>query len=172
MFAYYEQHPELAGIIRFGVSLRNVVSQRDAKPLGIEQVIEAQYGHEGLERMAPLRTLLDRGIPFHIEGTEPEEDSDYPTWYMQRAITRLSDEGDVVAAAEALDREAALLALTRWAARFIGAESSLGSIEAGKLADLVVFDGDLMAVPVERLHTLKPVLTVVGGRVAWESPAL
>ena len=172
VFDYYDRHPELAEIIRFGVSLRNAVSQRDAKPLGIERVIEAQYGREGLERMAPLRTLLERGIPFHIEGTEPEDHSDYPTWYMQRAITRMSDDGDAVAPVEALDRQAALLALTRWAARFVGAEDQLGSIEAGKLADLVVLDGDLMAVPVDRLDTLKPVMTVVGGRVSWESPSL
>ena len=172
VFEYYAAHPELAGIIRFGVSLRNGINQRDAKPLGIDNVIDAQYGRDGLERMAPLRTLLDNGIPFHIEGTEPEDDEDYPTWYMQRAVTRLSDDGEVIAAREALDREAAFLALTRWAARFIGADKDLGSIETGKLADLVVFEGDIMAVPIEQLADLKPVLTVVGGKVAWESPAL
>ncbi len=85
--------------------------------------------------MAPLKTLLERGIPFHIEGTEPGDDKNYPTWYMQLAVTRLSDDGKVVAASEALDRQSALLALTRWAARFIGATDSLGSIEVGKLTD-------------------------------------
>ncbi|MBT8098341.1 MAG: amidohydrolase family protein, partial [Gammaproteobacteria bacterium] len=127
---------------------------------------------EGLERMAPLRTLMQNDIPFHIEGTEPEDDSEYPTWYMQLAVTRMSEDGDVVAPQEALDREAALLALTRWPARFIGAGDSMGSIEPGKLADLVVFDGDIMGVPIDRLADLKPVLTMVGGKVAYESPGL
>ncbi|NNC77612.1 MAG: amidohydrolase family protein, partial [Woeseiaceae bacterium] len=122
--------------------------------------------------MAPLRMLMDNGIPFHIEGTEPEDDSEHPTWYMQLAVTRISRDGDVVAAREALDREAAFLALTRWPARFIGADDSLGSIEVGKLADLVVFDGDIMGVPIEKLADLRPVLTMVGGKVAYESPAL
>ena len=49
---------------------------------------------------------------------------------------------------------------------------SLGSIEVGKLADLVVFDGDIMQVPIERLDQIKPVLTVVGGKIAYESPDL
>lgn len=172
VFEFYHAHPELRELIRFGVSLRTGINQRDARPLGIENVVEAQYGRDGLERMAPLRMLLQNDIPFHIEGTEPEDDSEHPTWYMQLAITRLSEDGDVVAPREALDREAALLALTRWPARFIGASDSLGSVEPGKLADLVVFDGDIMSVPIERLADLRPVLTMVGGKVAYESAGL
>lgn len=170
VFDFYDANPGLKSLIRFGVSLTTGINQRDAKPLGIRNVIEAQYGTDGLERMAPLRTLLERGIPFHIEGTEPHEDKHYPTWYMQLAVTRLSDDGIVVAASEVLDRGTALLALTRWAARFIGASSSLGSIEAGKLADMVIFDGDIMQVPIERLNTVRAALTIVGGKVAYESP--
>ncbi len=172
VLAYYKANPELQDVIRFGVTLGNGINQRDARPLGLRNVIELQYGREGLERMAPLRTLLDNGIPFHIEGTEPEDDEDYPTWYMHLAVTRLSRDGDVVAAQEVLDREAAFLALTRWPARFIGAQDSLGSIEPGKLADLVVFAGDIMGAPIERLPELKPVMTLVGGHVAYESPQL
>ena len=169
---FYNAHPELKETIRFGVTLTTGINQRDAKPLGIENVIEAQYGAEALARMAPLRMLLDNGIPFHIEGTEPEDDEDYPTWYMQLAVTRLSDEGKVVAPEQALDRDAAFLALTRWPARFIGASDYLGSIEPGKLADLVVFSGSIRNVPIERLHELKPVMTLVGGQVAYESDSL
>jgi predicted amidohydrolase YtcJ len=84
----------------------------------------------------------------------------------------MSEREEIVAADQALSREAALLALTRWPARFIGATADLGSIEPGKLADIVVFDGDLMQVPIEFLAQLKPVLTLVGGQVAYESPAL
>jgi predicted amidohydrolase YtcJ len=172
VFDYYEAHPELKDIIRFGVSLRGGINQRDARPLGLENVIELQYGKEALPRMAPLRTLLDRGIPFHIEGTEPNEGRSNPTWYMQTAVTRMSRDGEIIGAQEALDREAAMLALTRWAARFIGAEDDLGTIEAGKLADLVVFESNIMDVPIEELSKTLPVMTLVGGRVAYESEDL
>jgi len=169
---YFEARPELRDVIRFGVTLRTGINQRDARPLGIEKVVELQYGREGLERMAPLRMLLDNGIPFHIEGTEPHEDANHPTYIMHQAVTRLSKHGDVVAPDQALDREAALLAITRWPARFIGASDTLGSIEPGKLADLVVFDGNLMDVPIEKLPELRSVLTLVGGKIAYESEAL
>ena len=172
VYEYFETHPELKDLIRFGVSLRNVINQRGARELGLTEVVEMQHGMEGLERLAPLNSLLEHGVPFHIEGTEPRDDRAYPTWYLQRAVTRIDSLGRVIAADESIDRETALLALTRWAARFIGADNELGSIEVGKLADLVVFDGNILDVPIGELDQLKPVMTIVGGKVAFESPQL
>lgn len=168
VYDFYQANPVLKDLVQFGVNLRIVIKQRDAGPLGIEDVIEAQYGMEGLERMAPLKSLQNKGIPFHIEGTEPGDDDAHPTWYIQKAVSRIDRHGRVIAADEALDRKAAFLALTRWAARFIGAENEMGSIQPGKLADLVMFDGNLLDIPIEQLNELKPVLTLVGGKVAFE----
>ena len=172
VFDYYMAHPELKEIIRFGVNLDTMINQRNADPLGIKNVYEAQYGMEGLERIAPLRTIMEKGIPFHIEGTEPRDDKGFPTWYIQKAVTRIDAQGRVIAADEALDRQTAFLALTRWAARFIDAENVMGSIQPGMLADLVVFNGNIMDVPIEKITDLKPVLTLVGGKVAYEAGEL
>jgi predicted amidohydrolase YtcJ len=172
IYDYFNARPELKQIIRFGVNLGTVINQRNATPLGINNVFEAQYGIEGLERIAPLRTIMENGIPFHIEGTEPRDDRHYPTWYIQKAMTRVDRDGRVIAAHEALDRSTAFLALTRWAARFIDAEHQMGSIQPGMLADMVIFDGDIMNAPIDRLPEIKPVFTLVGGRVAFEDPEL
>jgi len=172
VYEYYQAHPQLKEIIRFGVNLGTVINQRNADPLGIKNVFEAQYGMEGLERIAPLRTIMENGIQFHIEGTEPRDDRHFPTWYIQKAVTRIDAQGRVIAANESLDRQTAFLALTRWAARFIDAEDVMGSIQPGMLADLVVFNGNIMDVPIEKITELKPVLTLVGGQVAYESGEL
>ena len=169
IFSFYDANPELKDkqLARFAVSLTNGIDQRDSEPLGMENLTEAQWGRAGLERMAPLKTIQDRGVPFHIEGSGPSN----PLRKIHQAVTRLDEDGRAVAPDQAITREAALLALTRWAARFIG-EKEFGVIEPGKLADLVVFNGDIMAEPIERLPDLKPVLTLVGGKVAFESPDL
>ena len=55
--------------------------------------------------------------------------------------------------------------VTTDAAFFIGEEKMLGSIEAGKYADLVVLSGDYMAVADNELDELEPVVTIVNGQV-------
>ena len=67
-----------------------------------------------------------------------------------------------------IDRKQALRMVTIAAARFISEEQLLGSIEPGKYADLVVLNGDYLAVPDEELDRLQPVMTVVGGEVVFE----
>ena len=61
IFSYYDAHPELKGLIRFAITLGSGINQRRSEPLGIERLTEAQWGMEGLERMAPLKTLQDKG---------------------------------------------------------------------------------------------------------------
>ncbi len=58
--------------------------------------------------------------------------------------------------------------MTSAAARFSFDEKDRGSIATGKLGDFVILDDHLMTVSAERLRTLQPVMTVIGGRVVFE----
>jgi predicted amidohydrolase YtcJ len=51
-------------------------------------------------------------------------------------------------------------------------EDRIGSIEPGKLADLVVLDRDFFAVPDAEIKQIRSVLTMVNGRVVYDSGAL
>ena len=165
-YEFFKQNEEfLKDNIRFGVSLGTALRQRDASILGYEDVVSLQYGWDGLERMAPLKSLLDAGIPFHIEGSDPRNK---PLKIVKDAVTRIDRKGRVVAAHEALTREQAILAITRWGARFLSAEDEIGTIEVGKWADLVVFDGNILQAPIEEIDQINAVLTLVGGSVAYE----
>ncbi len=48
-------------------------------------------------------------------------------------------------------------------------EADLGSLEAGKLADLVVLDRDYLTVPAHETKDIEPVITMVGGEVVYST---
>jgi predicted amidohydrolase YtcJ len=48
-------------------------------------------------------------------------------------------------------------------------EGNLGSLAPGKYADLLVLDRDYLTVPEDDIKDLKPVITMVGGRVVYEA---
>ena len=70
---------------------------------------------------------------------------------------------------DALTREQALRAMTIWAARAGFEEHLKGSIEPGKLADLVVCTTDLMTAPEEKLFGIKVESTYSGGELVYSS---
>jgi predicted amidohydrolase YtcJ len=147
-----------------------------------EEMLPAQYG-ERLARIQPVKDLVAAGIPVHFEGGKPDEP---PLWRIERFVTRVAryatrserarraggasaQETRVWGPDQAVDRRQALRMVTIDAAFFIGEEKMLGSIEPGKYADLVVLNGDYLAVPDDRIDELEPALTVVGGRVVYEA---
>lgn len=63
----------------------------------------------------------------------------------------------------------ALRTYTIWAAKHVFMEDRLGSLEAGKYADMVVWDRDLYTVPTRELRDIKAQMTIVEGRVVYEA---
>ena len=70
---------------------------------------------------------------------------------------------------QTISREHALIAYTRKNAFFVFQENNLGSIQPGKLADLVVLDRDYLTIPADQIKDIKPVMTMVGGRIVYDS---
>jgi hypothetical protein len=73
---------------------------------------------------------------------------------------------------QTISREDALIAHTRKNAYFVFQENNLGSIQPGKLADLVVLDRDYLTIPADQIKDIKPVATLVGGRIVYDNGAL
>jgi len=76
---------------------------------------------------------------------------------------------DIVVYDKVITREEALIAHTRSNAYLLFKEKDLGTLEAGKLADLVVLDRDYMTIPVDDIRKIKPVLTMVGGKIVYQT---
>jgi predicted amidohydrolase YtcJ len=70
---------------------------------------------------------------------------------------------------QTITREEALIAHTRNNAYLVFQEANLGSIRPGKYADLLVLDRDYLTVPADEIKDLKPVITMVGGRIVHEA---
>jgi len=126
------------------------------------------YGKERLEHMFALRTFLDAGL-------HPTQASDYPPgefppmMALQSEVTRTDMKGNVWGASQKVSVEEAIRVGTINGAYASFEEKLKGSIEPGKLADLVVLGLDpfredpstLVTIPVER--------TMTGGKWVYES---
>ena len=119
-------------------------------------------------RMPPLRLVQDSGVPYGLgtDGTKAGQIDPFVTlWW---AVTGKALNGETVLT-ETLTREEALIAHTRNNAYIMFQEANLGSIAPGLLADMLVLDRDYLTVPADQIHSIRPVATLVGGRVVYGS---
>jgi predicted amidohydrolase YtcJ len=160
---------QLGDKLAFGLN-SEIFSQRVVRG---EEMLFSQYG-EGMHTMQPVKDLINAGVNVHFEGGKPGEP---PVWRIERFVTRTdkstrsAHEGRVWGKNQAIDRKQALLMTTYNAAKFIGEEKMLGSIEKDKYADLVVFNGDYLSVPEDKLDELLVDMTLVGGKTAYQRAA-
>lgn len=118
-------------------------------------------GPERAARMSPTASALAKGLPFTIHLDTPVVPMK-PMLLVWTAVNRLSSSGAVIGAEQRISVEQALRAVTIDAAWQIHQEKNRGSIEAGKLADLVVLASDPRQQP-ETLKDIPVMRTVIGG---------
>jgi predicted amidohydrolase YtcJ len=127
----------------------------------------ASLGEERAARAMPMRTYLDAGIP--LAGSSDSSVSDYNPWVgMYGAVARTTVAGRVLGSEEAIAVREALRSYTIGGAYATGLERIKGSIEPGKVADLVVLPHDPLKVTADELRETKPVATMVGGRWVFD----
>ena len=95
-----------------------------------------------------------------------------PWLHMYFATTGLNTLGLQINPKQQITRQEVLSLYTRQNGWFLREEDQLGTIEPGKLADLVVLNSDYFAVPNEDLKKIRSVLTVVGGNVVYDGGVL
>ena len=95
-----------------------------------------------------------------------------PWFAIHYATTGLNVAGQQINPGQQLTRTQALRAYTRENAWFLNRENDLGSIEVGKLADLVVLDRDYFSVSDADMRQTRSILTVVGGKVVHDTGEL
>jgi predicted amidohydrolase YtcJ len=123
---------------------------------------------DGAYDMPPLATIQNSGIQWGLgtDGTAANQTLPFTTLYF--AVTGKMAGGAKVNR-QTIGREDALIAHTRKNAYLIFQENNLGSIQPGKLADLLVLDRDYLTVPADQIRNIKPVMTILGGRIVYDA---
>jgi predicted amidohydrolase YtcJ len=122
----------------------------------------------GAADMPPLRTIQASGVVWGLGSDGSRANQILPFTTLGWAVTGRMVGGATVLR-ETIDRKDALVAHTRQNARLVFRERQIGSLEPGKLADLVVLDRDYLTIPPDDIKNTTSVLTMVGGRVVYEA---
>jgi predicted amidohydrolase YtcJ len=125
---------------------------------------------DGAFDMPPLRTLQDSGIVWGLGTDGTAANQTHPFVTLSFAVTGKMV-GGMKVNKQTISREDALIAHTRKNAYLVFQEDNLGSIQPGKLADLLVLDRDYLTIPADQIKDIKPVVTMVGGRVVYDAEA-
>lgn len=95
-----------------------------------------------------------------------------PWFALHYATTGLNVLGQQINPGQQITRQQALRAYTRGNAWYLNREDDLGSIEKGKLADLVVLDRDYFSVSDAEMRAIRPLMTVIDGDIVHDSGGL
>jgi predicted amidohydrolase YtcJ len=134
--------------------------------------LEKVFGYDGMRMFYPLRSYLDAGVRIcggsdHMIGFDKNHAVNpyNPFLNMWTAVARKTVAGEVLHPEQKITREEALRMHTIWAAYFQFEEQAKGSLERGKLADLVVIDRDYLTCPEDEIKNIEPLATMVEGRI-------
>ena len=121
------------------------------------------------EKVVPYRSLLEDGFmpPGNSDSMGAEPESLNPWWSIWCAVTRETRSGRKICPEEGLSVLDAIRLYTTFAA-YAGFEERIkGSIEPGKLADLIVLSDDPFEAPVDALKDIRATTTIVGGKTVY-----
>jgi predicted amidohydrolase YtcJ len=159
--------PERPGQLR---RMRELGIVWSTQPADIEELGDdwiGLFGEEALEGVVPLRTALDLGLPVQINSDFPVTSLD-PFVGIRSAVTRRTATGRVLDSSQAVSVHEAFRMMTTTPAFTAHQEHKAGTLEVGKLADVVILAEDPFRDP-EALTNLTVHTTIVGGRVRYST---
>lgn len=171
MHASFQSPEAIARAARLGVMADVQMPWLYHDGAALEQVM----GWDGMRWFIPLKSYIDAGVRVvggsdHMIGFDKNSAVNpyNPFFQMWMAVTReRANAAPLYADEEAISREDALRMHTIWAAEMQHADDERGSIEVGKLADLVVIDEDFLTIPAEKIRDIEPHMTVLEGKIVY-----
>jgi predicted amidohydrolase YtcJ len=126
-------------------------------------------GHERSEWLKPHRTWIDKGI-IVASGTDSPVTPYPPFPSLWASIARRTEVKNIQMGTEqSITREEAIRLYTINSAYHTFDETIKGSIEPGKLADMIVLDRDILSCPLDDIRETKVLRTILGGKTVYEA---
>jgi predicted amidohydrolase YtcJ len=162
-FAHLDQVTEaqLARMKRLGM-----MAQLHSRPVIQGALMHKVHGDKAWD-MPPFRRVQDSGIRWGLGSDATAVTPSNPFYTLSFAVTGEMIGGRKVNR-QSISREEALVAHTRNNAAFLFQDNNIGSLAPGKYADLLVLDRDYLTVPASEIKDIKPLLTMVGGKVVYD----
>ena len=149
-------------------ALNLVISAQDHLYLAGPSLV-SYWGAKRAAWTTPMRAYLDHG--FVVAGGTDSAVVPYPPlWVIYHFVTRDTISGGVLGADQKISRKEALQVETINNAYLTFEERIKGSIEPGKLADLVVLPEDILSCPAKNIEKMTVAMTMVGGRIVFQRP--
>lgn len=131
-------------------------------------LLQKRLPEERHHEIAPVRSLLDAGVSVALATDNVPVSLFWPIWQTISRMNRYTNEP--VVPGQALSREDAIRCATINGAYLTFDEDKKGSLEPGKLADLVVLSADPLTVEEVNIRDISARMTMIGGRIVHESP--
>jgi predicted amidohydrolase YtcJ len=116
--------------------------------------------------------LLDMGfkLPFSSDSTGTQPEASNPFWGIWCAVKMESFDGSILDPDQNISVMEAIKCYTIYAAYSGFEEEVKGSIEPGKLADLIVLSDDPLTAPLDKIKDIKVQITIIDGKVKYVRP--
>ena len=136
-----------------------------------DEITYIRMGEERSNYLYPINSLHKLGVKLAF-GSDWYVTSANPLLAIEVAVTRLEPDGNTtepLLPAEAIDLATAIRAATLGSAYGNFLNEDTGSIEIGKLADLIVIDRNLFDIPASEISEARLILTLFGGEAVFGS---
>jgi predicted amidohydrolase YtcJ len=135
-------------------------------------LMEHFYGVRVKKGLFPFRMLLDMGfsLPFSSDSTGTQPEASNPFWGIWCAVRRESFDGSILDPEQRISVMEAIRCYTIYAAYSGFEEDMKGSIEPGKLADLIVVSDNPLTVTVDYIKDIKVEMTIIDGKIVYKKP--
>ena len=143
-----------------------MTAQIHSRPLIQGALMHKVHGDKAWD-MPPFRRIQDSGIHWGLGSDATAVTTSNPFYTLSFAVTGRMIGGRAVNR-QTISREEALIAHTRSNAIFLFQEGNLGSLAPGKYADLLVLDRDYLTVPDSEIKDIRPLVTMVGGKLVHD----